>query len=146
MTTPGDNDVPPPAAPAPQPARVTAWTRRSEWRVLAVLTSVVTLFLAPLIGRIFNIGEHLDWKYFQMLWEADRKSLVEYGQLPLWNPWYCGGNAQLANPQTQFFSVASLFSLLFGASVGIKLHILLHYMLGAWGTWKLARFLSLIHI
>ncbi|MEW5851972.1 MAG: sulfatase-like hydrolase/transferase [Myxococcota bacterium] len=130
--------VTPEGAP-PSPAPASTWTWAQEVRVLGALAAVAMVFVGPLIWRLTAVGGELDWRYFQQLWETDRRSLVEFGQIPFWNPWYCGGNAQLANPQTQFFSLFSPFSWLLGAAVGIKFHILGHYALGMWGTWRLGR-------
>jgi len=110
-----------------------------EWRVLGLLSLLALVFLAPLLWKLTAVGGELDWRYFQMLWEVDRKSVVEFGQFPLWNPYYCGGNAQLGNPQTQFFSLATPVNLLAGAAIGIKAHIFIHYLLGLYGAWRLAR-------
>ena len=32
-----------------------------------------------------------DWRYFQSAMEAGRRSLVWFHELPLYNPWMCGG-------------------------------------------------------
>jgi|GEM_PF-1972236 len=123
----------------PLDARASAWSAGRERRVVALLALVALAFLAPLLWKLQAVGGELDWRYFQMLWEVDRKSVMEFGQFPLWNPYYCGGNAQLGNPQSQFFSLATPVSLLLGAAVGIKAHIFIHYLLGFYGAWRLAR-------
>lgn len=45
---------------------------------------------------------------------AARRTLLEFGQLPAWNPWYCGGLDMLGTPQSQFASPTFLLTLLFG--------------------------------
>ena len=41
-----------------------------------------------------------DWRYFESAMEAARRSVVWFGELPLYNPYMCGGEPQLANPQS----------------------------------------------
>ena len=113
--------------------------RLPEWPAILVLGALVTAFVWPLVWPLDTVGGELDWKYFQALWEADHASIVRYRQLPLWNPWYCGGNPQLANPQTQFFSLFGWVAWFTSAAVGIKAHILGHYVLGAAGAYMLGR-------
>ena len=43
--------------------------------------------------------------------EAARKSVVEFGQLPLWNPYYCGGMYGLGSPQARAASPTFLLTL-----------------------------------
>ena len=32
-----------------------------------------------------------DWDYHQSWSLAGYRSIMEYGQLPMWSPWHCGG-------------------------------------------------------
>jgi hypothetical protein len=66
-------------------------------------------------------------------------TILEYRQVPLWNPYYCGGTVLLANPQSRFLSPSFLFILLFGEVRGIKLEIWLHLVIGLLGSYALAR-------
>lgn len=46
--------------------------------------------------------------------DAARKTVVDFGQLPLWNPYYCGGVYGLGSPQARFAAPPFLLTLLFG--------------------------------
>lgn len=83
-------------------------------RRLAQVTTVLCLaliayYVSPLWRNLTHWGGTFDWGYFFFLAEVDRKSLVEFGQFPLWNPYYCGGAVHLANPQTYFLGPTFLF-------------------------------------
>jgi hypothetical protein len=79
-----------------------------------------------------------DWDYFVHHYEAMRRSVLEYRQVPWWNPWNCGGMPLAANPQIGLVSISFLCVLLFGTTLGLKLATLIHLMIAAEG----ARWLS----
>jgi hypothetical protein len=76
--------------------------------------------------------------------EAVRKSLVEYGQLPMWNPWHMGGMPLMGNPQAPF-SPFYLPVLLFGTVAGTKITLFALQWIGFAGMYLLARYLTLDH-
>ncbi len=84
-----------------------------------------------------------DWRYFESAMEAARRSVAWFGQWPLYNPYMCGGEPQLANPQS--IAGSPLFPLvaLFGTAVGAKLMLALFVGLGVDGAYRLARRLEL---
>jgi len=92
----------------------------------------------PLFSSFDLIGSG-DWDQSLAFAEVSRKSIVEYGQLPLWNAFMCGGMPDLGNPHSHAFSPFFLLHLIFGAIVGMKLSCLLHFWLGLWGMWALCR-------
>lgn len=47
-----------------------------------------------------------------------RRTVLDYAELPLWNPYSCGGLFALGSPQTRFAAPTFLASLLFGTSRG----------------------------
>jgi hypothetical protein len=60
-------------------------------------------------------NEFRDAQYHQLYENVAVHSLLEYAQVPLWNPYYCGGMYALGAPQTRYASPTFLLSLLFGA-------------------------------
>src|SRR3989344_4404951 len=64
-----------------------------------------------------------DWDYYFSLHHFYRETILTYHQLPLWNPWTCGGSAALGDPEFPLFSVTFLLELLFGIPIGLRLSI-----------------------
>lgn len=84
-----------------------------------------------------------DWRYFQSWIEVGRRSVVWFHQAPLWNPYGCGGEVLLANPQSEVAAPTFLLPILFGTAVGVKL-VLVFYLFCAFdGMYRLARELQL---
>ena len=57
-------------------------------------------FSWPILGRIGEAGFHHDW---DLLWQLDWAAcdtVTRHHQLPLWNPWKCGGMPLLAQSVT----------------------------------------------
>ena len=65
---------------------------------------------------------------------------LEFKQFPLWNPYYCGGNAMLANPQSSFLNPLFIFVLTFGEIIGLKLLIFIYLIIGLFGMFLLASY------
>jgi hypothetical protein len=80
-----------------------------------------------------------DARQFAMMWEVSRVSLRDFGELPSWNPYHCGGVIHYLDPQVPF--PGPLFFLFFWlpAVAGIKLWNLAHLVAGALGARKLAK-------
>ncbi len=122
--------------------------KRGGTTTLALVTTAVAVATAA-IGTASmwrhpaNLASSYDWRYFQTTLEAARRSLVWFAQVPLYNPWMCGGEPQLANPQSLAGSPAMLFVVLFGVALGQKLMLLAFVAAGIDGSYRLARSLSL---
>lgn len=86
-------------------------------------------FTYPLLasGARLGIG---DWDALLFQHASVMRSVYEYGQLPFWNPWYCGGNVLWQNPQVPLLTPAYLFTPFVSVAFAIKLTILLHYLAG----------------
>jgi hypothetical protein len=104
----------------------------------AACLALCLLYLSPLFFTWSNWGIE-DWDQHAFYHESARVSLLQYGQLPLWNPYYCGGTDLLANPQSRLLSPTFLLVLLFGTLAGLKLEMLLHAWLGLLGMYCLGR-------
>jgi len=115
------------------------WSDRASVGIAAL---AVAWFVLPVFAEPFAWGSTRDWGYFSFMEEVTRKSVVEYRQFPLWNPYYFGGAEHLANPQTTVLSPTTLLTLGFGTALGLKLGVLLFAGLGASGMGRLARLLG----
>ncbi len=92
----------------------------------------------PILTSGYDLGIQ-DWDQNFAWTEANRVSILDYHQFPLWNPYKCGGTAQFANPQVPVISFQTLFALLFGTAKGIKISIFFHGLIGFIGFYFLAR-------
>ncbi|MBF0286414.1 MAG: hypothetical protein HQM14_01235 [SAR324 cluster bacterium] len=108
--------------------------------VLAATVSLViaAAFTAPIFNNWENLGVE-DWDEHFFFQAVPHRTLLEYKQMPLWNPYYCGGSVMLANPQSRFLSPSFLLILLWGPVLGIKIEIFLHFVIGLLGGYFLAR-------
>ncbi|MGA2705995.1 MAG: hypothetical protein ABSH35_33550 [Isosphaeraceae bacterium] len=70
-------------------------------------------FGSDLLARPFGWGRH-DWDYFFFMHLAAYRSLTEFAEMPLWNPWSMGGCPYMGNPQEHFFSPWFLVHLAIG--------------------------------
>lgn len=71
--------------------------------------------------------------------DAARRTLLRYGEIPLWNPYYCGGMYGLGSPQARFASPTFLLTLLFGTLRAEPLIVFAMMLVGLEGTFRYAR-------
>jgi hypothetical protein len=89
-------------------------------------------FCAPLFAQPLALGR-ADWDQHLFYRASVLKSAVEYGQLPFWNPWYCGGNVLWQNPQVPLLDPTYLLTALVPLALAMKISVVLHYWLGLAG-------------
>ena len=97
------------------------------WCALYGTLSVV--FCAPLFEHPTGLGGN-DWDQHFFYYGAVLKNIVEYGQAPFWNPWYCGGNVLWQNPQVGLLSPVYPLALVMPLQLAMKINIVLHYWVG----------------
>jgi hypothetical protein len=95
--------------------------------------------LAPALARPHDLANRYDWRYFESMGEIARRDVLWYHQAPLWNPYSCGGEVDLANPQSLSASPTFLLVLLFGVALGYKLTLLVFYFCATDGAFRFAR-------
>lgn len=78
-----------------------------------------------------------DWDLTYSTFECARKSIMDYGQWPGFNPYLAFGSDMDANPQGAHASVFFIPILLFGSFYGFKISILLAIFIGLLGMRKL---------
>ncbi len=90
---------------------------------------LVLVWIMPLLltGNRLELG---DFSFFTQGYEAVRTSIIDYHQFPWINPWVAGGVPLFANPQIGVFSATTLFALLFGAPLALKITIAIFMILG----------------
>ena len=98
--------------------------------ISVVLLSSAMFFYFPMQKRGF------DWFYFDSLALVIKSSVWHYGTLPLHNPWACSGLSMLSNPQNWLFSPLVLLTLIFPATLGNIISVVLLKLLGFWGAYK----------
>lgn len=80
-----------------------------------------------------------DFSFFSQGYEAIRKSILDYGQFPWWNPWVSGGVPLYANPQFGVFSLPTLLVITFGTITGLKLTLAVFTLAGYCSMYILLR-------
>lgn len=106
------------------------------------LIAIGVLFTLPLFSNIYNTGAR-DWDYFCFSNEVARDTILNQGQVPLWNPYAAGGIPLHANPQSAFLRPAFLFSLIFGCVIGLKIEVLVTLIFGMIGMFLLSQYYTL---
>ncbi len=81
---------------------------------------------------------HVDWVLHASWAMAARESLLRFGQLPFWDPYFCGGVSLLDFPETMMFSPFFAPLLTFGL-IGIRIAAYLSTLAGMYGFYLLCR-------
>ena len=104
--------------------------------LIAAATGV--LFVFPIFSGWdrWGIG---DWDQHQTFYGFARWSIVERGEWPFWNPFVCGGNPFLADPQSPFLYPLFAVVLFLGVIPGLKILIAVHASLSIFGAWLFGR-------
>ena len=114
--------MPRPSGPSSDARHETRWTARIlRWAPLAVALAVLGYHVAPMWRDPKTWAGWWDCRYFWFIVEADFTTITQHHQFPLWNPYYCGGAPQLANPQAATLSPLTLLVLPFGMATGYRL-------------------------
>jgi len=101
----------------------------SRFALVALYGVASYAFCSPLFAQPAALGVY-DWDQHLFYYGAVLKNVVEYGQMPFWNPWYCGGNVLWQNPQIALLSPAYPLTAFMPLAQAMKINILLHYWLG----------------
>ncbi|OGP14830.1 MAG: hypothetical protein A2052_08375 [Deltaproteobacteria bacterium GWA2_54_12] len=110
-----------------------------------LLAAFALAFISPVLQNIHNVGVS-EWDSRFFYHAVPLRTIMEFGQFPLWNPYYCGGNAMLAAPESNFLAPSFILALLFGEVVGVKLIIALYAVLGFLGMYLLSRVLGMARL
>jgi len=103
----------------------------------ALYGALSLVFCLPLFDQPLALGTN-DWDQHLFYYGVVLKNVVEYGQMPFWNPWYCGGNVMWQNPQIAILSPVYPLSLFMPLPLAMKINIVLHVWIGFIGMHLLA--------
>ena len=106
--------------------------RRRSIVISACYFAIAAGFAAPIFAVPNGLGFQ-DWDVHLFFYGAVLKNFAEYGQLPFWNPWYCGGNVLLQNPQVALLSPVYPLAVVVSLPLAMKISIVLHYWVGLLG-------------
>ncbi len=109
---------------------------------LAFFSLLTLALLSPILSNITYWGQH-DWDQHFLYHGTAELSIKKFHQFPLWNPFYCGGNPYIANPQTPILTPFFFLLLIFGTVVGLKIQALVYFFLGLLGMYFLAKELKI---
>lgn len=107
-------------------------------KTIVLLFFLVLFFCFPLFLRIKNWGMS-DFDQHLASAGAPRITILNYFQLPLWNPYHCGGMSEIANPQSKYLSPFFIFILIFGEPIGYKIIFFTHTLISIFGMYWLAK-------
>jgi hypothetical protein len=85
---------------------------------------------------------HADWDVFWVRRWVPYITVAAFHQLPLWNPWRCGGMPMLAEVQSGIVSPFFVLEFIFGFARGVHLEIPLHLAIAWAGGYILGRALG----
>lgn len=114
---------------------------RATERTLLIAGSLLFgfLFSYPMLRYLGAKTQVLDWsRGLEWAW-ADWITITRFHQVPLWNPYKCGGMPDLANPQSRVVTPFLLLHLLFGPYAGLELEIPFHLAIAFGGAYILGR-------
>ena len=93
----------------------------------------------PLLSTASSLNAFRDAHVLGHYESAAREALLRFHQMPLWDPYYCGGMYLLGTPQARFVSPTFLLTLLFGEPRGEALTAFAMTAVGLEGTFRYAR-------
>src|SRR5688572_7578528 len=105
----------------------TAATRLALFSVIALIASWTVL------SRGGTMNDFRDAHLLQTYEHVAAMTLRDHGQLPLWNPYTCGGMYAIGNPQTRVASPTLVLSVLLGSRRAEALLVFLFLILGMEG-------------
>lgn len=106
-----------------------------------VIASAI-LMLYPYMHQGGNLGID-DWDYRFSLSHIYYETITKYHQLPLWNPYICGGTAALGDPEFSLFTPTFLFKLLSTGANETGASLVFGFIVTGIGVLHLARILKL---
>jgi hypothetical protein len=103
----------------------------------------VAAFSYPVLARLRHVGVVWDWPEFVIRYWVAFHSVHHFHQLPLWNPYSCGGMPLLAHPSSQIMTPLFALALIFGPFTGMDLQIPVHLAIAWSGGYVLGRVLGM---
>src|SRR5262245_27638196 len=107
--------------------RLIVWVALASWVHVGVLSDA------------FKVADWMDDHQFYAWEQSDLMTWQKWGQLPVWNPFWCGGTVGIGAPEDPFLGPDFLLRMFFGVAHGRRLAILLLVVVGFEGMWRLCR-------
>lgn len=133
-------------------ARVVEWLRdrgdttprrRETIAVAGAAAAFALIFCHQLAAHLATLGTFHDWDmWLTMEWAAYR-SAAHYHQIPLWNPYECGGMPLLGNPQSRWVAPSFILTLIFGPVIALHLEAVIMSAIAWAGGYVLGRVLGM---
>lgn len=121
------------------PAKTSSLSPRARAFGLCALALLVALYVWWPMLEGWTSTQGGDGQYFHKLVEAGRVSVAHFHELPLWDPYECGGRPLWDNPQSLVAAPLIWLNLLVGTSTTMKLWYLLHTAAGFVSMWLFCR-------
>ena len=106
---------------------------------LAFFAVLALVLVWTSLGNAARINEFRDAQVLLTYERAAVDTVRRFGELPLWNPYYCGGLDAVGAPQSRFTSPTLLISLLFGPERAEVVIVFLFAVLGMEGMFRWLR-------
>jgi hypothetical protein len=103
------------------------------WALRLAIGSLLFLILTNPDGIGFA-----DWDFALEKFEAVRRSILDWGEFPWWDPWCRGGFPLAAEPQVGAVSIATPLVLGFGTPIGLRLSAILCIGIAVEGAYRLS--------
>jgi len=116
-------------------------SKRAEtrWLGLTLLALTISVFAWWPMLSSYPGTQTGDGPFFHKMIEAARVSVTRWHEMPLWNPYECGGVPLWDNPQGVAAAPLVWLCLLVGTTRAIQVWYVLHSVIGFWCMWIFAR-------
>ena len=106
---------------------------------LAVFALLAAALVWPILPDAARINEFRDVHHLFLYERSAIDTIRHFHELPLWNPYYCGGFDAVGAPQTRFISPTLLLGLWFGAERAEILTVFFFAIVGMEGMYRWLR-------
>ena len=106
---------------------------------LALFAALALVLVWTSLGHAASANEFRDAQVMLAYERAAVDTVRHFGQVPLWDPYYCGGLDGVGAPQSRFASPTLLLSVLFGAERADLLIVFLFVVAGMEGMFRWLR-------
>lgn len=80
-----------------------------------------------------------DWQMVHHHWETAWVTVTRFGEMPLWDPFHCGGVPHLGNPESQTYGPQFLLAFVLGTTLAQKVLVILHAWFAFYWAYRWAR-------
>lgn len=119
--------------------RETKLSRRASGVGIALLSLLVSVLLWSAAIAAYPATQSGDGQYFHRILEIVHVEVLRYHELPLWNPFECGGVPLWDSPEMPAASPLAFLTLGMSATKTMWVWYIVHTAIGFAGMWLLAR-------